>query len=140
MPGINFILATWYTREELAKRVAIFFGSASIAGAFSGILAFGITKLGGRHGIEGWRRVFSDLGYEVKSFTLTAMFTVSGGSSSLRVPSRPGSGFCAPSSSSPTPPLLESGSPKTSEGSYSCVRNTPSKEERLPGAPPTRAV
>ncbi|KAH8078634.1 MFS general substrate transporter [Filobasidium floriforme] len=56
MPGVNEILSCWYT--QLARRVAIFFSSASLAGAFSGILAYGITGLEGRYGIEGWRWLF----------------------------------------------------------------------------------
>ena len=31
----------WYKREELARRVALFFSAATIAGAFGGLLAFG---------------------------------------------------------------------------------------------------
>jgi len=33
----------WYRREEAQYRQALFFSAASIAGAFSGLLAFGIA-------------------------------------------------------------------------------------------------
>jgi len=36
----------------------MFFSAASIAGAFSGLLAFAIAKLDGLGGLEGWRWIF----------------------------------------------------------------------------------
>lgn len=36
----------------------MFFSAASIAGAFSGLLAFGISKMDGIGGLEGWRWIF----------------------------------------------------------------------------------
>lgn len=39
-------------------RQAIFYGAASIAGAFSGVLAFGIAKMDGVGGYSGWRWIF----------------------------------------------------------------------------------
>lgn len=54
-PAAGYTLSTWYSRTELASRVSIFFCSASIAGAFSGILAYGISFLDGKAGMEGWR-------------------------------------------------------------------------------------
>lgn len=36
----------------------MFFSAASIAGAFSGLLAFGIGKMDGVGGLEGWRWIF----------------------------------------------------------------------------------
>ena len=37
-PGLNFFLTGWYKRDELNKRVAVFFGGAVTAGAFGGLL------------------------------------------------------------------------------------------------------
>ncbi|RFU74902.1 major facilitator superfamily transporter [Trichoderma arundinaceum] len=37
---------------------ALFFSAASVAGAFSGLLAFGIGKMDGVGGLEGWRWIF----------------------------------------------------------------------------------
>lgn len=45
-PGIVYYITTWYRREEAQFRQALMFGSASLAGAFSGILAFGIGVSG----------------------------------------------------------------------------------------------
>ncbi|EXF85313.1 major facilitator superfamily transporter [Colletotrichum fioriniae PJ7] len=42
----------------VALRQAMFFSAASIAGAFSGLLAFAISKMDGIGGLEGWRWIF----------------------------------------------------------------------------------
>ena len=48
----------WYCRHEIQLRQAMFFSAASIAGAFSGLLAFAISKMHGVGGLEGWRWIF----------------------------------------------------------------------------------
>lgn len=48
----------WYCRNEIQFRQALFFSAASIAGAFSGLLAFAIAKMDGVGGLEGWRWIF----------------------------------------------------------------------------------
>lgn len=57
-PGIAYYLTHWYKRSELNLRQSMFFSSASIAGAFSGILAYGISKMKGVAGLNGWRWIF----------------------------------------------------------------------------------
>ncbi|KAG8988898.1 hypothetical protein FRB94_005578 [Tulasnella sp. JGI-2019a] len=57
-PGLNFLLTCFYTREEQGKRIAIFFAGATLAGAFGGILAFGIRHMAGIGGYNGWRWIF----------------------------------------------------------------------------------
>ncbi|KAK0638944.1 major facilitator superfamily domain-containing protein [Cercophora newfieldiana] len=57
-PGVAYYLTMWYTRGELQLRQAMFFSAASIAGAFSGLLAFAIAKMDGTAGLEGWRWIF----------------------------------------------------------------------------------
>ncbi|KAH8160043.1 hypothetical protein CIB48_g8197 [Xylaria polymorpha] len=47
-----------YCRREIQLRQAMFFSAASIAGAFSGLLAFAIAKVDGLGGLEGWRWIF----------------------------------------------------------------------------------
>lgn len=44
-PGLNFLLSTWYKRSELNLRVAFFFSGATLAGAFGGILAYGLKYI-----------------------------------------------------------------------------------------------
>ena len=54
-PAASYILTTWYCRHEMQTRLAIFYCAATMAGAFSGLLAFGIEKMNGIAGLEGWR-------------------------------------------------------------------------------------
>lgn len=54
----QYYLTMWYCRHEIQFRQALFFSAASIAGAFSGLLAFGIAKMDGVGGLEGWRWIF----------------------------------------------------------------------------------
>lgn len=54
-PGLNVYLTFFYTKRELALRVGYLFVSAAIAGAFGGLLAFGIGHLDGVRGMSGWR-------------------------------------------------------------------------------------
>lgn len=46
-PGVAFYLTNFYKRDELAFRIAIFFSMATLAGAFGGILAYGIGFIKG---------------------------------------------------------------------------------------------
>ncbi|KAG5721499.1 hypothetical protein E4T56_gene13225 [Termitomyces sp. T112] len=45
LPGVVFYLSTFYTRGELASRIGLFYAAASIAGAFSGLIAFGVFHI-----------------------------------------------------------------------------------------------
>ena len=38
-PGVAYYLTAWYPRYDVQVRLAVFFSAASIAGAFSGLLA-----------------------------------------------------------------------------------------------------
>jgi MFS family permease len=51
-------MSRWYRRNELQFRVALFFSAAGVAGAFSGLLAYGISFMDGKGGLEGWRWIF----------------------------------------------------------------------------------
>jgi MFS family permease len=57
-PGVVFYLSMWYRRTESHYRVALFFSAASLAGAFGGILAYGIGFMKGVGGYAGWRWIF----------------------------------------------------------------------------------
>jgi MFS family permease len=62
MPGTSFYLSCFYKRDELLFRIGIFASSASMAGAFGGLFATGLTKIPrwGAHGAElhSWRNIF----------------------------------------------------------------------------------
>jgi MFS family permease len=57
-PGVVFYLSMWYKRKERQYRIALFFSAASLAGAFGGILAWGIAHMAGVGGLHGWRWIF----------------------------------------------------------------------------------
>ena len=56
-PGAILLISKWYLPGESQTRIAIFFTASAIAGAFSGLLAFGIANMDGVGGYEGWRWV-----------------------------------------------------------------------------------
>jgi len=57
-PGVVYYLSMWYKRSETHYRVALFFSAASFAGAFGGILAYGIGFMRGVGSYAGWRWIF----------------------------------------------------------------------------------
>ncbi|EGP91581.1 unnamed protein product [Zymoseptoria tritici ST99CH_3D7] len=46
-PGCAYLLSCWYPRYDLQKRYAVFYLIGSMSSAFSGILAFGFSKMAG---------------------------------------------------------------------------------------------
>ena len=57
-PGSYFILSMWYTPHELATRMAIFYGANTAAGAFSGVIAYGVGHLEGALGYKASQWLF----------------------------------------------------------------------------------
>jgi len=57
-PGAAYLLSLWYPRSLLQFRIAIFFSAATVAGAFSGLLAYGIQFMSGTAGYNGWNWIF----------------------------------------------------------------------------------
>ncbi|CZT20660.1 related to putative tartrate transporter [Ramularia collo-cygni] len=57
-PGITFFLTCWYPRYEVQTRNALYFSAACVAGAFSGLLAYGISFMDGVGDLAGWRWIF----------------------------------------------------------------------------------
>jgi hypothetical protein len=58
-PGCLYYLSAWYTRKELVKRTAVLYSGSLLSGAFSGLIAAGITNgLNGAKGLSAWRWLF----------------------------------------------------------------------------------
>ena len=58
-PGVLLLLSSWYKRDELAKRFALYISAAVLSGAFGGLMAGAITTgLNGARGLAGWRWLF----------------------------------------------------------------------------------
>lgn len=58
LPANIYYLSRWYTRDELVFRICFFILSASLAGAFGGLLASGILTLDQVAGVTRWRMIF----------------------------------------------------------------------------------
>ncbi|CAL3968966.1 unnamed protein product [Diplocarpon coronariae] len=57
-PGVNYYITSWYPRHECGFRMALFFSAATLAGAFGGILARGISEMDGVGGVSAWAWIF----------------------------------------------------------------------------------
>ncbi|KAL1849552.1 hypothetical protein Plec18167_003155 [Paecilomyces lecythidis] len=54
-PGFLVYLTLFYSKSEIALRTGYLFSSAATAGAFGGLLAYGIGFMDGISGLRGWR-------------------------------------------------------------------------------------
>lgn len=57
-PGCIYVISMYYRRHQMQFRVNIFFSASILAGAFSGLLAYGIQFMHGVAGHSGWRWIF----------------------------------------------------------------------------------
>ncbi|KZZ91134.1 Major facilitator superfamily domain, general substrate transporter [Moelleriella libera RCEF 2490] len=58
-PGALFLLSIYYTRKEVATRLAILYSANIMSTAFSGLIAAAtFATLDGAHGLRGWRWLF----------------------------------------------------------------------------------
>lgn len=75
-PGVVFYLSMWYKRNEQHYRISLFFSAASLAGAFGGILAWGIAHMNGVGNYAGWRWIFILEGLATVVVSVAAYFFV----------------------------------------------------------------
>ncbi|KAF8497830.1 MFS general substrate transporter [Russula emetica] len=75
-PGIILLFSSFYKRHVIQVRFAMMFSVTSLAGAFSGLLAFGIENLNGKRGIAGWQWIFIVEGVFTSAFGLATIFFV----------------------------------------------------------------
>jgi MFS family permease len=73
-PGVAYYLTMWYCTNEMALRQGLFFSAASMAGAFSGLLAYLIVKMDGVGGYAGWRWIFILEGLLTVGVAIAAFF------------------------------------------------------------------
>ncbi|TFK49127.1 MFS general substrate transporter [Heliocybe sulcata] len=71
-PGIPLYFSLFYTKEEMGLRMAYWFGFAAVAGAFGGVIAFGIQHA--HAAIANWRLLFIIEGIPSVLLGLAAMF------------------------------------------------------------------
>lgn len=58
IPACLVYLTGWYKSNELATRLAWFWGIQSLASAFSGVISFGIFRMSGIANLYGWKWLF----------------------------------------------------------------------------------
>lgn len=75
-PGCCYTLTTWYTPAQLHGRTTIYFTGGVLAGAFSGLLAYGIGHLDGTWGFHGWRFIYVIEGIVTTVVAVIAFFVV----------------------------------------------------------------
>ncbi|GLA88991.1 hypothetical protein AtubIFM56815_003459 [Aspergillus tubingensis] len=69
-PGAVYLVTQWYPPNVIQQRLAILYTASAISGAFSGLLAFAISKMDGIRGIAGWRWIFTLEGIVPSAFSL----------------------------------------------------------------------
>lgn len=57
-PGMQYIIGSWYRKDELAKRSCIFHAAGGVGTMFSGYLMAAVYRLGGVNGYHGWQWLF----------------------------------------------------------------------------------
>lgn len=76
LPGIIYVTSMYYKRHEFQKRMSFFFCSTLIGGAFGGLLAYAIARLGGDKGMSAWRWIFIIEGAITAFLALLAVFVI----------------------------------------------------------------
>ncbi|SPO39297.1 related to TNA1 - high affinity nicotinic acid plasma membrane permease [Pseudozyma flocculosa] len=84
LPSIAFYLARWYRKDELAFRCAMYIVMSPGAGAFGGLLASGILRIGDFAGIERWEKIFFIEGLITVAISIFAWFTITNSIDSAR--------------------------------------------------------
>lgn len=54
-PGMQYLIGSWYRKDELAKRSCILHAGGHVASMFSGYLMAAVYNLEGVHGYRGWQ-------------------------------------------------------------------------------------
>ncbi|EME43401.1 hypothetical protein DOTSEDRAFT_132336 [Dothistroma septosporum NZE10] len=75
-PGIVVYLTMFYTRRQLALRIATFLAGAALAGAVGGLIAYGVKDLDGVRGLSAWRWLMVLEGCPSIAMGLVAYFTL----------------------------------------------------------------
>ncbi|KAJ3569540.1 hypothetical protein NP233_g4984 [Leucocoprinus birnbaumii] len=74
--GVAYYITLWYRHHETGFRMAIFFSAATLAGAFGGLLATGISRMDGLGGRPGWSWIFVVEGLVTIGVALVAKFII----------------------------------------------------------------
>ncbi|KAL6252546.1 hypothetical protein RBB50_000265 [Rhinocladiella similis] len=83
-PGMVLYLSLFYKRNELQKRIAVFYTAVSLSGAFSGLLAAAIEQLDGKGNMRGWQWIFLLEGIASILFGILSFFLLPNGPATVR--------------------------------------------------------
>ncbi|WOO83087.1 putative transporter [Vanrija pseudolonga] len=72
--SLNMYLACFYKRDELGKRMATWYSTVAISGAFSGLLSYGLFQVKSR--LHGWQLLFLVEGSLTVLFAVVAWFAL----------------------------------------------------------------
>ncbi|KAF3398002.1 hypothetical protein F1880_006439 [Penicillium rolfsii] len=76
-PGCLYFLSAWYTRKELGFRTAALYSGSLLSGAFSGLIAAGITSgMDNKLGLRAWRWLFIIEGAITIAVAVIAIFVL----------------------------------------------------------------
>ncbi|KAF8264583.1 MFS general substrate transporter [Lactarius quietus] len=76
LPGLTYYLSLWYPRQMQSQRLGVFVTAAATAGAFGGILSYGIKHLDGKAGLHGWQWIFLITGLLTVAVALPSYFFI----------------------------------------------------------------
>lgn len=75
LPGAVYLLSCWYTRKEIALRVAILYSAQTLAFCSAGLIAAAIyATLEGAHGLAGWQWLFIVLAVTGAGLAMICLF------------------------------------------------------------------
>lgn len=57
-PGIVYVITIWYRHDDRSLRIALVIAFCNLAGAFGGAVAYGIGRVNGAAGLQGFRWLF----------------------------------------------------------------------------------
>ena len=76
-PGALYMLSIFYTRKEIAARIAILYSGNILATSFSGLIAAAVfNTIDGAHGLHGWRWLFIIEGVVTFGVAAASIFTL----------------------------------------------------------------
>lgn len=71
-----YYLTLWYPRHQIFVRMAVFYSAATLAGAFGGLIAYGVGYMEQYRGVSAWRWLFFIEGLLTFAVGLTAFFVI----------------------------------------------------------------
>lgn len=75
-PGAVYLIAQYYCRGELQKRMSLFYGAGVAASGVSSIMAYGLARIGPRYGLNPWRWIYLCQGAITVALAILCAFTV----------------------------------------------------------------